>query len=242
MNGPGRPPTAPLGAAPTGDGRTRFLVWAPRASTVDVHLVAPRDRVVAMTAAARGYYEAVVDGAAPGARYFYRLDGGRERPDPASRLQPDGVHGPSEVAEREFPWTDRGWRGLPLAEYILYELHLGTFTAAGTCEAAIGRLDDLRALGVTAVELMPVAQFPGGRNWGYDGVDLFAAHAAYGGPDGLKRFVDACHARGMAAVLDVVYNHLGPEGNYLAEFGPYFTDRHTTPVGRGRQHRRAGQR
>jgi len=231
MNASGGVPAAPLGAAAFGGGLTRFLVWAPKARTVDVHLVAPRDRVVAMTAVGCGYHVAVVDDAAPGARYLYRLDGARERPDPASRLQPDGVHGPSEVAGRAFPWTDHGWRGLPLADYILYELHLGTFTREGTCDAATGRLDALRALGVTAIEVMPVAQFPGERNWGYDGVELFAAHVAYGGPDGLRRFVDACHARGLAAVLDVVYNHLGPEGNYLGEFGPYFTDRHTTPWG-----------
>jgi len=231
MRAPDPVPAPPLGAAVTGDGRTRFLVWAPGARTVDVHLVAPRDRVVVMTAVGRGYYEAVVDDAAPGTRYLYRLDGNRERPDPASRLQPDGVHGPSQVLGRAFPWTDSGWRGLRLAEYILYELHLGTFTPEGTCDAAIGRLDALAALGVTAIEVMPVAQFPGERNWGYDGVDLFAAHVAYGGPAGVKRFVDACHARGLAAVLDVVYNHLGPEGNYLGEFGPYFTDRHTTPWG-----------
>ena len=224
-------PAGPLGAAAAGGGRTRFIVWAPHARTVDVHLVAPRDRVVPMAAVGRGYYEALVEGVAPGARYLFRLDGARERPDPASRLQPDGVHGSSEVVAGEFPWTDAAWRGVRLADYVLYELHLGTFTREGTCDAAVERLDALAALGVTAVELMPVAQFPGVRNWGYDGVDLFAVHTAYGGPAGLKRFVDACHARGLAAVLDVVHNHLGPEGNYLAEFGPYFTDRRTTPWG-----------
>jgi maltooligosyltrehalose trehalohydrolase len=230
MTGPRAVPAGPLGAIPTAGG-TRFLVWAPRTRSVDVHLLGRGDRVVPMAAVGRGYYEALVAGVAPGARYLYRLDGVRERPDPASRLQPEGVHGPSEVVAREFSWTDAAWRGVPLSEYILYELHLGTFTPAGTCDAAIGQLDALAALGVTAVEVMPVAQFPGERNWGYDGVDLFAAHTAYGGPAGLKRFVDACHARGLAAVLDVVYNHLGPEGNYLSEFGPYFTDRRTTPWG-----------
>jgi len=231
MRGPDAPPAPPLGAAYLGDGTTRFLVWAPSARSVDVHLVAPQPRLAAMAPRDRGYYECVVPGVAPGARYLYRLDGDRERPDPASRLQPEGVHGPSQVVATEFRWSDGGWRGLPLAEYILYELHVGTFSGDGTFDAAAQHLDALAALGVTAVELMPVTQFPGARNWGYDGTYLFAVHPAYGGPDGLRRFVDACHARGMAAVLDVVYNHLGPEGNYLGEFGPYFTDRHRTPWG-----------
>ncbi len=179
-----------------------------------------------------GWFEATVDGLAGGSRYTYILDGHRERPDPASRALPEGVHGPSEALDTSaFAWTDGGWRGLALKEMALYEIHVGAFTPEGTFDAIVPRLPRLQALGVTAIELMPVASFPGARNWGYDGVGLFAPQRSYGGPAGLQRLVDTCHARGMAVVLDVVYNHLGPEGNYLAEFGPYFTDRYQTPWG-----------
>lgn len=198
---------------------------------MDLRLLDSRERVVRMEAIARGYHHAVVEGAGPGCRYCYRLDGGPGRPDPASRRQSGDVHGPSVVVSDVFPWTDAGWRGLPLDKYVIYELHTGTFTPEGTFDAAIGRLDGVKDLGVTAVEIMPVAQFPGARNWGYDGVFPYAPQNTYGGAEGLKRLVDACHARGLAALIDVVYNHLGPEGNYLSEFGPYFTDRYKTPWG-----------
>jgi maltooligosyltrehalose trehalohydrolase len=220
-----------LGANVDGRGRIRFLVWAPRASRVEVHLVSPSERVAPLEPLARGYHAALVDGAPPCTRYFYRLDGAQERPDPASRFQPEGVHGPSEVVDADFEWHDRGWHGVPLSHLIIYELHVGAFTPEGTFDAAAAHLDDLRTLGVTAIELMPVAQFPGSRNWGYDGTYPFAVQNSYGGPHALKRFVDTCHARGLAVLLDVVYNHLGPEGNYLAEFAPYFTDRYRTPWG-----------
>jgi maltooligosyltrehalose trehalohydrolase len=165
--------------------------------------------------------------------YRYILDGDKVRPDPASRFQPEGVHGPSALVDPEaFQWTDRGWTGLAQEDLILYELHTGTFTKDGTFEAIIPLLDALKhEVGVTAIEIMPVAQFPGRRNWGYDGVAPFAVQNSYGGPQGLKRLVDACHARGLGVVLDVVYNHLGPEGNYLNDFGPYFTDYYRTPWG-----------
>lgn len=228
--GQGRCPP-PLGAIYLGEGRCRFRVWAPAARRVDVHVVAPQDRYLPLTPSERGYHEATVEGVFPGALYWYVLDGKKERPDPASRLQPQGVHGPSQVVDISFPWSDHHWRGLPLAEYVIYELHVGAFTPEGTFDGVAGELDRLRDLGVTAVELMPVAHFPGVRNWGYDGVYPFAVHTVYGGPEGLKRLVDGCHARGMAVILDVVYNHLGPEGNYLGEFGPYFTDRYRTPWG-----------
>jgi maltooligosyltrehalose trehalohydrolase len=178
-----------------------------------------------------GYHTAIVDHIKPGSKYKYRLSKDQEFPDPVSRHQPDGVHGPSEVIDRDFEWHDEKWFGLPIENYIIYELHVGTFTPEGTFEAAIQHLDELVDLGITAVELMPVAQFPGKRNWGYDGVYPFAVQNSYGGPSGLKKFVDACHARGLAAILDVVYNHLGPEGNYLPQFAPYFTDRYKTPWG-----------
>ena len=220
-----------LGATYLGEGRCHFLVWAPRAAKVEVHVVGPSDRTVVMERQEHGYHQLLAEGVPPGTRYFYRLDGRAERPDPASHYQPEGVHGPSEVVDLSFKWSDGGWSGLDPTNYIIYELHVGAYTDQGTFEAIIPRLDGLCELGVTAVELMPVAQFPGARNWGYDGTFPFAVQNSYGGPNGLKALVEACHARGLAVVLDVVYNHLGPEGNYLAEFGPYFTDRYRTPWG-----------
>ncbi len=221
-----------LGAAYLGGGRCHFRVWAPDARAVDVRLLGPPERIVPLEPGGSGYHGGTVERVAPGALYLYRLNGEVDRPDPASRSQPQGVHGPSQVLEEgTFRWTDHGWRGLPLAAYIFYEVHVGTFSPEGTFDGVIRRLDDLVELGVTAVEVMPVAQFPGDRNWGYDGVYPFAVHPAYGGPDGLRRLVDACHGRGLAVALDVVYNHLGPEGNYLGQFGPYFTDRYRTPWG-----------
>jgi maltooligosyltrehalose trehalohydrolase len=210
-------------------GGVRFRVWAPRARELAVAIRGERFPL------ARGdgdVFEGVVPGAGAGLDYTYVIDGALERPDPASRWQPHGVHGASRVVDPEaYAWRDAAWRGRPLAELVLYELHVGTFTPEGTFAAAIGKLDHLVALGVTAVELMPVAEFPGARNWGYDGVHLFAPASAYGGPDGLRALVDACHAAGLAVVLDVVYNHVGPEGNYLGDYAPYFTDRYRTPWG-----------
>ena len=220
-----------LGAIALTDQRCQFEVWAPRADRVQVHIVAPDDRVVPLQRDAHGYHRGVGENIDGGTKYFLRLNGKKERPDPASRFQPEGVHGPSEVVNSVFPWRDHGWSGLAFEDYILYEIHVGTFTPKGTFDAAAQKLDDLKELGITAVELMPVGQFPGSRNWGYDGVLPFAVQASYGGPAGLKRFVDACHQRGLAVVLDVIYNHLGPEGNYLADFAPYFTDRYHTPWG-----------
>ncbi len=218
-----------LGATVREDG-IRFRVWAPARRTVEV--IVDGRRPLVMTRQSDGTFEATAPGLAAGARYQYRLDGERHRPDPASRYQPDGVHGPSVAVDAgSFPWTDQAFRGRGLADYVLYELHVGVFTRAGTFEAVIPHLPQLVDLGITAIELMPVAEFPGSRNWGYDGVHLFAPQSTYGGPRGLRRLVDACHAQGLSVVLDVVYNHLGPEGNYLADFGPYFTDRYQTPWG-----------
>ncbi|MBI2953654.1 MAG: malto-oligosyltrehalose trehalohydrolase [Chloroflexi bacterium] len=223
-----------LGATYLGNGRCSFLVWAPLVSTVEITLVSRRNKkVVAMEQATHGYHHAVVEGVNPGAHYFYRLDGQKERPDPASRYQPDGVHGPSQVVDpATFTWQDQHWFGRPLQDLVIYELHVGTFSPEGTFDAIIPYLDELRDLGITAIELMPVAQFPGGRNWGYDGVQPFAVQHSYGGPEGLRRLVNACHLRGLAVVLDVVYNHLGPEGNYFADFAPFFTDAYLTPWGK----------
>jgi maltooligosyltrehalose trehalohydrolase len=221
-----------LGATYLGDDHTAFRVWAPQAESVAVRLMAPREERLPLASDGRGYFAGVVADAGPGALYKYVLNGQRELPDPASRSQPRGVHGPSAVIDPStFTWADATWRGVAQADLVFYELHVGTFTLEGTFDAIIPHLEGLRELGITAIELMPVAQFPGDRNWGYDGVYPYAVQDSYGGPEGLQRLVAACHARGLAVFLDVVYNHLGPEGNYLGEYGPYFTDRYSTPWG-----------
>lgn len=213
----------------------RFEVWAPAAGRVDVEAGGARYPMEPRSPdpGPSGWWEAVVPDASHGTDYGFVLDGADEvLPDPRSPWQPDGVHGQSRVYDHgRFAWSDRHWHGRPLAGSVLYEMHVGTFTPEGTFDAAIERLDHLAALGIDAVELLPVASFPGRHGWGYDGVHLWAPHEPYGGPDGLKRFVDAAHARGLAVVLDVVYNHLGPDGNRLGSFGPYFTSAHATPWG-----------
>jgi maltooligosyltrehalose trehalohydrolase len=189
-------------------------------------------REVAMQPEAGGYHRHEEAGVPEGRRYAFRLDGGPERSDPCSLWQPEGVHGPSAVVRPDrFSWSDAGWKGVRREDLVFYELHVGTFSPEGTFEGVIPRLRALRELGVTAVEIMPAGQFPGTRNWGYDGVLPYAAQDSYGGPHGLQRLVDACHAEGLAIYLDVVYNHFGPEGNYLGEFGRYFNDRYKTPWG-----------
>jgi maltooligosyltrehalose trehalohydrolase len=214
-------------------------VWAPHArESVDAVVSdVSGDRRVPLARGSgdsRGRWSGTVPGLGPGGDYAFSLDGGPPRPDPRSAWQPAGVDGPSRVVDHSaFPWTDGAWRGFHLPGSVLYELHVGTFSSSGTFEGAIEHLDHVADLGVDAVELLPVAEFSGRRGWGYDGVDLWAPHSAYGGPDGLKRLVDACHARGLGVILDVVYNHLGPAGNHLGEFGPYFSGRHTTSWGEG---------
>jgi maltooligosyltrehalose trehalohydrolase len=221
-----------LGADILDGGNAGFLVWAPFRKQVQVRTVSPTEKTVPMERLDRGYFEAVVPGLGPDTRYMYVLDGDAQRPDPASCCQPEGVHGPSQVIDHgAFPWEDRGWQGLPLEDYLIYELHTGTFTPEGTFEAIIPMIPYLKELGITAVEIMPVAQFPGARNWGYDGVFPFAVQNTYGGPRGLKTLVNECHKAGLAVIMDVVYNHLGPEGNYLRDYGSYFTDRYKTPWG-----------
>lgn len=215
-----------------GNGLCDFRVWAPFARSVSAKLITPGLRILPLRKIEGGYWSATAEQCPPGTRYLYVLDNGRERPDPASRCQPEGVHGPSQVVNHAaFPWTDQGWKGLSLQSMIMYELHTGAFTPEGTFDAIIPHLDYLKELGITAIELMPVAQFPGERNWGYDGVYPYAVQNSYGGPEGLKRLVDACHRKELAVILDVVYNHLGPEGNYLWDYGPYFTGRYKTPWG-----------
>jgi maltooligosyltrehalose trehalohydrolase len=205
-----------------------FEVWAPKATSVDLLI---EGRRLPLQRRDDGCWDSdhEVEG---GVDYRFSVDGGEGRPDPRSPWQPDGVHGPSRTVDHtEFEWTDHRWRGAPLPGTVVYELHTGTFTPEGTFDAAIERIPHLVELGVTAIELLPVAEFPGSHGWGYDGVDLYAPHHAYGGPDGLKRLVNACHDAGLAVIMDVVYNHLGPSGNYLADFGPYFTDKYSTPWG-----------
>jgi maltooligosyltrehalose trehalohydrolase len=208
-----------------------FRVWAPDAQTVQLRLE-DSGNVLAMKPENGGWWCVDVAEADAGLDYWFVLDGGEPLPDPRSPWQAFGVHGPSRVVNHAaFKWTDRRWQAPPLSSAVIYELHIGTFTKEGTFDGAISRLGQLASLGITHVELMPVCEFPGDWGWGYDGVDLFAPHHAYGGPDGLKRLVDACHAAGLAVLLDVVYNHLGPSGNYLGRFGPYFTFRYSTPWG-----------
>lgn len=210
----------------------RFRVWAPQKSSVSLVMVSPVQRSIPMHRDTDDCWELTAENVPAGTRYLYDIDGSVSRPDPASRFQPEGVHGASEVVDpAAFSWDDEGWKGMPIRDFIIYEIHVGTFTADGTFEAIIPHLDYLKDLGITAIELMPVAQFPGRRNWGYDGVYLFAPQNSYGGPAGLKALVNACHMRRVAVILDVVYNHLGPEGNYLGSFGPYFTERYKTPWG-----------
>ena len=225
------PPSIPeLGAIPLDDGRARFTVWAPRRRVVEVMLDSgtfPLER------GEGGYFRGTVR-APPGTRYRFRLDGGEAFPDPASRFQPEGPHGPSQVVDpSRFPWTDASWRGPALEGQVLYEIHIGAFSPEGTWQAAARELPELADLGVTAVEVMPVADFPGEFGWGYDGVGLFAPVALYGTPDDFRAFVDRAHALGLAVVLDVVYNHVGPDGSYLARYSEdYFTGRYTNPWGR----------
>lgn len=228
--------TSELGAQ-WADGEAAFRVWAPARASLTLRLNGqdlPMRR--------ESEYFMLSAPARPGDRYQYVVDG-LALPDPVSRLLPEGVHGPTEIVDpAAFRWTDSAWRGIPLADYIIYELHIGTFTPEGTFDAAIAKLPYLKELGITVIEVMPVAAFPGDRNWGYDGVSPYAVQASYGGPDAFKRFVDAAHRAGLAVMLDVVYNHLGNEGNYLRQFGPYFTARHTTPWGEAIDYAQPGVR
>ncbi|MCB1966929.1 malto-oligosyltrehalose trehalohydrolase [Accumulibacter sp.] len=221
----------PFGAEPLADGGVRFRLWAPGVATVGLQLDGAAD--LPMTAAADGWFELTVAEAQPGSRYLFRLPDGLLVPDPASRFNPDDVHGASEVvAPAAFDWPDEEWRGRPWEEAAIYELHIGSFTTAGDFNGAIERLDYLVELGVTALEIMPVSDFPGARNWGYDGVLPFAPDAAYGRPEDFKRLIAAAHERGLMVLLDVVYNHFGPEGNYLHAYAPtFFNPAHETPWG-----------
>ncbi len=221
-----------LGANYQGNGVCTFIVWAPRAEIVELKIYSPQERTIPMHHTGKGYWKTEMDDIEPGTTYMYALDRDTVRPDPVSHYQPEGVHKHSQVIDhKNFSWEDLGWRGLDITEYVIYELHIGTFTPEGTFTAIIPRLDELKDLGITAIELMPVAQFPGNRNWGYDGVYPYAVQNSYGTPDDLKQLINECHKRGLAVIMDVVYNHLGPEGNYLRDFGNYFTGKYSTPWG-----------
>lgn len=219
-----------VGAEYLEERKTRFTLWSPTAKNVEV-LLKEKDRYEPLQKDGNGYWTAVIEDVKPGTLYKYRLNEQDEFPDPASRSQPEGVHSWSRVVDSEYSWTDKNWKGRELGEMIVYELHVGTFTPAGTFEAIIEKLDHLKELGINTIELMPIAQFPGERNWGYDGVYPFAAQDSYGGARGLKKLIDVCHEKEFSVLLDVVYNHLGPEGNYISEYGPYFTEKYHTPWG-----------
>ena len=220
-----------IGAHYLSDGRCEFSVWAPNLEAVAVQIVSPQEQLLPMQKDEWGYWKTTAQGVEPGTLYFYQLNGDN-RPDPASHFQPKDVHEASSVVDHsQMQWSDANWSGIPLEEMIIYELHVGTFTPEGTFEAIIPRLKDLKELGVNAIEIMPVAQFPGDRNWGYDGVYPFAVQNSYGGPAGLKKLIDAAHQQGISVILDVVYNHFGPEGNYTSQYGPYMTETYKTPWG-----------
>ncbi|MCU0526534.1 MAG: malto-oligosyltrehalose trehalohydrolase [Elainella sp. Prado103] len=220
-----------IGSHYLGHHQCAFTVWAPQLDQVAVHLIEPEERLIPLQRDQWGYWQGKAE-VEPGALYFYQLNGEIDRPDPASHSQPRGVHQASEVIDHSlFSWTDQRWENIPLEKMAIYELHVGTFTPEGTFEAIIPRIPELLELGITTIELMPIAQFPGSRNWGYDGVYLYGVQSSYGGVEGLKRLVNACHTHGMAVFLDVVYNHFGPEGNYVWSYGPYFTEKYKTPWG-----------
>jgi malto-oligosyltrehalose trehalohydrolase len=224
----------PFGAEVLSNGSVRFRLWAPKATRVDLCLESEKNRrSYPMLPLEYGWFERITPEAGVGALYRFQIDNKTEVPDPASRFQPHDVNGPSQVVDPSaFSWTDQNWRGRPWEEAVIYELHVGTFTPEGTFNGIEQKLDYLRELGVTAIELMPLADFPGRRNWGYDGVLQYAPDSSYGRPEDLKQLVQAAHSKGLMVFLDVVYNHFGPEGNYLHLYAPqFFTDRHRTPWG-----------
>jgi len=231
-----------LGATLITENQTRFGVWAPQAKRVDVELIqrwGHQERVLSTHRLKRdssgdndGVFSGIADDCSAGSLYRFKLDYNASRPDPRSRFQPFGVHGPSQVVDPDaYSWNDESWQGVSKRDLVIYELHVGSFTEEGTYTAAIGKLDQLKELGITAIEVLPLAQCPGKWNWGYDGVNYFAPSNNFGTPDDLKAFIDACHQQGFAVIIDVVYNHIGPEGNYLSEFGPYRSKKFGTPWG-----------
>ena len=214
------------------DGSASITVWAPLKNTLSLEIMGEEGLSIPLEKDEWGFWQAQTNRLKPGLLYKFRIDEENAFPDPASVSQPQGIHGPSEVLDRSFNWTDTDWKGIAKEDLIIYELHIGSFTAMHDCEGVISKLPYLNELGITAIEIMPVAQFPGDRNWGYDGVYPYAVQHSYGGLAALKKLVNAAHAAGIAVLLDVVYNHLGPDGNYLSQYGPYFTDKYKTPWGK----------
>ncbi len=222
-----------VGAHYIGQEQCEFVVWAPLLNELSLHIITQPQRIIPLVKDEQGYWSAQVSDIPAGTRYFYRIKEDSDLPDPASHYQPEGVFGASCIVDHSaFKWSDRDWKAPPLEKMVIYELHVGIFVQEGTFKDVIDKLDHLCELGITAIEIMPVAQFPGERNWGYDGVFPFAVQCSYGGPQGLKELVDSCHRRNIAVILDVVYNHLGPEGNFLSEFMPCFSDRYRTSWGK----------
>jgi maltooligosyltrehalose trehalohydrolase len=221
-----------IGAHLTKDGKCEFVLWAPHAQDVQVKITSQGNRLISLQEEERGYWKTKDAEIKAGDQYLFQLDNEQEWPDPASQFQPLNVHGPSAVVDHNaFQWEDASWKGMALQDMIIYEVHVGTFSPEGTFEGIISKLDYLQYLGITMLELMPLGQFPGSRNWGYDGVFPFAVQESYGGPEGLKKLVNACHLRGIGVTVDAIYNHLGPEGNYLEKYGPYFTPKYAIPWG-----------
>ena len=221
-----------VGAHLMSEGQCEFSVWAPYASDVKVKLVSQQDRLIPLQKEERGYWKTEVDGVHADDLYAFHLDNEADWPDPASQFQPQDVHGPSAVVDHAaFEWEDGQWKGMPMKDMIIYEVHVGTFSPEGTFEGVISKLDYLLELGVTMIELMPLGQFPGSRNWGYDGVYPSAVQHSYGGPQGLKKLVNACHVKGLGVTVDAIYNHIGPDGNYLVKYGPYFTHKYSIAWG-----------
>ncbi len=221
-----------VGAQYLDNKRCRFTVWAPTKERITLHLISSPKRLVEMKKDEEGYFQVIVNNIIPGTNYYYQIEDGPDLPDPASYYQADGVHGPSQVIDHNaYQWKTKDWKGLNFKDLILYELHVGTFTPEGTFKAILPRLDELKEMGINALEIMPISQFPGTRNWGYDGVYPYSVQNSYGTPDDFKQLVDECHLRGIAVFLDLVYNHLGPEGNYFGHYGPYFTKNYCTPWG-----------
>ena len=221
-----------IGAYYLKDGRCEFKVWAPNVEKLALKIISPKEQIINLEKGEFDYWTIALNNISHGTRYFFKINNYDEKPDPASNFQPEGVHNISEVVNHSlFKWDDKSWKGLELKDYIIYEIHTGTFTKEGTFENVIPKLEYLTELGITAIELMPVSQFPGERNWGYDGVYHYAPQNSYGGPEGLKKLINACHSSGLAVILDVVYNHFGPEGNYTGKYGSYFTHMYHSPWG-----------
>jgi maltooligosyltrehalose trehalohydrolase len=218
----------PHGANYTENNRCTFSVWAPLKKKIELVIDSPQQNIFLMDRDGSGMWSVTLDNIEPYTRYFFRIDENKVLPDPASKFQPEGVHGPSAVINQGFSWSDSDWKGIALKDMIIYELHVGTFTKQQNLDGVISKLSYLKELGINSIELMPLAQFPGNRNWGYDGVFPFATQNSYGGPEGLKTLVNEAHKNGIAVILDVVYNHQGPEGNYFVEFAPYFSSRYKT--------------